>query len=77
MERPQDPMLLGMAKSSAAIATPDSQLTTMRIRSTKFAIGRAGEEAGFDMVRYLGFTEYQYVIYRISSSIALIIDKTF
>jgi len=32
--------------SSVAIAAPDSQFRTMRIRSTTCAIGRAAEEAG-------------------------------
>src|SRR5439155_8230926 len=44
--------LVGIATSSVAIAAPDSQFRTMRIRSTTYAIGRAAEEADFDMIRY-------------------------
>jgi hypothetical protein len=43
--------LVGIATSSVAIAAPDSQFRTMRIRSTTYAIGRAAEEVGFDMIR--------------------------
>jgi hypothetical protein len=45
-------LLVGMATSSVAIAAPDSQFRTTRIRSAAYAIGRAAEGAGFDMIRY-------------------------
>jgi len=54
MERAHDPFLVGMATSSVAIAAPDSQFRTMRIRSYDMCdcgIGRAAEEAGLDMIR--------------------------
>src|SRR5262245_43712292 len=44
----------GMTTSRASIATPPSQFTTMRIRSTMYAIGSAADdEARFDMIHLL------------------------
>ena len=53
--------LVGMATSRVAIAAPPSQFTTMRIRSTTYAIGSAADdEAGLDMIhRLLTHIEYQ------------------
>src|SRR5438309_6076643 len=43
----------GMTTSRARIAAPISQFTTMRIRSTTYAIGSAADdEVGFDMIHY-------------------------
>src|SRR5262249_25383495 len=44
----------GIATSRARIAAPISQFTTMRIRSTTYAIGSAADdEAGVDMIHHL------------------------
>src|SRR5438105_14930477 len=44
----------GMTTSRARIAAPNSQFTTMRIRSTTYAMGSAADdEAGRDMIHYL------------------------
>src|SRR5215472_14344229 len=44
----------GMTTSRARIAAPISQFTTMRIRSTAYAIGSAADdEAGVDMIHLL------------------------
>src|SRR6266550_3422825 len=44
---------LGMTTSRARIAAPNSQLTTMRLRSTTYAIGSAGDdEAGLNMIHH-------------------------
>src|SRR5438132_11364683 len=46
--------LLGVTTSRARIAAPNSQLPTMRIRRTTYAIGSAGDdEARLDMVHHL------------------------
>jgi hypothetical protein len=51
---------VGMATSRTTIAVPDSQLTTMRIRSTAYAMGSAADdEACLDMIHHL-------LMYRIS-----------
>src|SRR6266404_6915870 len=68
--------LFGMTTSRARIAAPPSQFTTMRIRSTTCAIGSAADdESGLDMIHHLLCIEYQYTIYRQSSSRVLAIDK--
>jgi hypothetical protein len=42
---------VGIATSNARIAAPNTQFMTMRIRSTKNAIGSAADdEAGLDMI---------------------------
>ena len=52
--------LVGVATSRAAIATPDSQLTTMSIRNATYAIGSAADdEVGLDMIHDLRYIEYQ------------------
>ena len=50
----------GMTNSRARIAAPISQFTTMRIRSTTYAIGSAADdEAGLDMIHHPSDIEYQ------------------
>jgi hypothetical protein len=55
---------VGIATNSTVIKTADTQLRTMRIRSTAWAIGRTAEGTGFDMVRLPRFIDYQYTTYR-------------
>src|SRR5947207_14797547 len=61
----------GMTTRRARIAAPDSQFTTMRMRSTTYAIGSAADdETRFGMIHSSGisninksFIEYRQVIY--------------
>lgn len=51
---------VGMATSRVTIATPDSQFTTMRIRSMTYAIGSAADdEIGFDMIHHFPSIEHR------------------
>jgi hypothetical protein len=50
----------GITTSSARIAAPPSQFTTMSIRSMTYAIGNAtDDEIGLDMIPYLPYIEHQ------------------
>src|SRR5438132_5817500 len=78
-ESPNDLMIhcsFGTTNSRARITATIIQFRTMRIRSTTYAIGSAADDgAGLDMFNTSKIIEYQYHIYRLSSSRVSALDK--
>src|SRR5947207_13244129 len=68
----------GMTTRRARIAVPNSQFTTMRMRSTTYAIGSAADdEAGLDMIHttfYISNINKLFIEYRQSNILKF--DKT-